>query len=44
MVAVRRNKTGNYTSFILNNGQLLNYQQAVEMPYQGGSRMLKPPI
>ena len=35
VVAVRRNKTDNYTSFMLNNGQLLNYQQAVEMAYQG---------
>lgn len=35
VVAVRRNKSDNYTSFMLNNGQLLNYQQAVEMAYQG---------
>lgn len=35
VVAVRRNKADNYTSFMLNNGQELSYQQAVEMAYQG---------
>lgn len=35
VVAVRRNNADNYTSFMLNNGQELSYQQAVEMAYQG---------
>ncbi|NLN86076.1 MAG: hypothetical protein GX133_00445 [Syntrophomonadaceae bacterium] len=35
VVAVRRHQTDNYTRFVLNNGQILNYQQAVEMAYQG---------
>lgn len=35
VVAVRRHQTDNYTRFVLNNGQIFNYQQAVEMAHQG---------
>jgi hypothetical protein len=35
IVAVKRNSKGNLTNFKLNNGQELNYQQAVDMAQQG---------
>lgn len=35
VVAVKRNRKGNLTNFKLNNGQELDYEQAVEMAQQG---------
>jgi len=35
VVAVRRNKADNYTNFRLSDGQVIGYQQAVQMAYAG---------
>ncbi len=35
VIAVRRNKADNYTSFRLSDGQVIDYQQAVQMAYDG---------